>query len=126
MMKKYALLMTVIAILTALAVLIGCPGKQLKSPADMSPQERAGFVLTMYNNADTNYRAQFAATPTPMSDDMKQYFTYYKAVLTNAAPAIDLYVQTVKSGGLPNAEQEQAIMTIIYKLQALLVKAIAN
>jgi hypothetical protein len=88
----------------------------------MSPQGKAAFVLQLYNNADSNYRAQFAATPTPMAEDMKQYFRTYKAVLEGAIPVVDLYVMTVKAGGAPTVEQEQQILTIIYKLQALLTK----
>jgi hypothetical protein len=57
-----------------------------------------------------------------MAEDMKQYFRTYKAVLENSAPVIDLYVTTVKSGGLPTPEQEQQLLIIIYKLQAMLVK----
>lgn len=103
-------------------LLSGCVTTGLVTPDKMNPQGRAAFVLQLYNNADTNYRAQFAATPAPMAEDMKQYFRTYKAVLEGAAPVIDLYATTIKSGGLPTPEQEQQILTIIYKLQALLVK----
>ena len=113
---------TVTVILIALAALMGCATQGLVTPDKMTPQGKAAFVLQLYNNADTNYRAQFAASPLPMSDDMKQYFRTYKAVLENASPVINLYVTTVKSGGLPTPDQEQQILTIIYKLQAMLVK----
>lgn len=103
-------------------LLVGCASTGLVTPDQMTPQGRAAFVLQMYNNADTNYRAQFAATPVPMAEDMKQYFRTYKVVLENAAPIIDLYASTVKSGGLPTPDQEQQILTIIYKLQAMLMK----
>jgi hypothetical protein len=103
-------------------LLVGCATTGLVTPDQMTPQGRAAFVLELYNNADTSYRAQFAATPAPMAEDMKQYFRTYKAVLENAAPIIDLYATTVKSGGLPTPAQEQQILTIIYKLQAMLVK----
>jgi hypothetical protein len=103
-------------------LIVGCANQQLTTPDQMTPQGKAAFVLQLYNNAGTNYRAQFAATPLPMSEDMKQYFRTYKAVLENASPMIDLYVTTVKSNGLPTSAQEQQIFTIIYKLQAMLVK----
>jgi hypothetical protein len=103
-------------------LLVGCATTGLVTPDKMTPQGRAAFVLQIYNNADTNYRAQFAATPVPMAEDMKQYFRTYKTVLENAAPIVDLYASTVKSGGLPTPDQEQQILTIIYKLQAMLVK----
>ena len=103
-------------------LLVGCATTGLVTPDQMTPQGKAAFVLQLYNNADTNYRAQFAASPQPMSDDMKQYFRTYKAVLESSAPVIDVYAMTVKSGGIPTPAQEQAILTIIYKLQAMLVK----
>jgi hypothetical protein len=119
-MKKNVKIATLM--LTVLAVVLGCASTGLVTPDQMTPQGKAAFVLQLYNNADTNYRAQFAATPVPMAEDMKQYFRTYKAVLEGAAPVIDLYVTTVKSGGLPTPEQEQQILIIIYKLQAMLVK----
>ena len=112
----------VVPILLCIMLLTGCATTGLVTPDQMTPQGRASFVLQLYNNADTNYRAQFAATPAPMAEDMKQYFRTYKAVLEGAAPVVDLYASTVKSGGLPTPDQEQQILTIIYKLQAMLVK----
>ena len=103
-------------------LVIGCASTGLVTPDQMTPQGKAAFVLQLYNNADTNYRAQFEATPKPMAEDMKQYFRTYKAVLEGTAPVIDLYATTIKSGGLPTPDQEQQILTIIYKLQAMLVK----
>ena len=120
-MKKNSVRIVTVTLI-ALVALMGCATQGLVTPDQMAPQGKAAFVLQLYNNADTNYRAQFAASPLPMSDDMKQYFRTYKAVLGGASPVIDLYVTTVKSGGLPTVEQEQQILTIIYKLQALLVK----
>jgi len=119
-MKKNVKIVTVMLI--ALVALMGCATPGLVTPDQMTPQGKAAFVLQLYNNADSNYRAQFAATPAPMAEDMKQYFRTYKAVLENSAPVIDLYASTVKSGGLPTPDQEQQLLTIIYKLQAMLVK----
>jgi len=119
-MKKNVKIATVMLI--ALVALMGCATQGLVTPDKMTPQGKAAFVLQLYNNADSNYRAQFAATPAPMAEDMKQYFRTYKAVLENSAPVIDLYASTVKSGGLPTPDQEQQLLTIIYKLQAMLVK----
>ena len=119
-MKKNVKIATVMLI--ALVALMGCATQGLVTPDKMTPQGKAAFVLQLYNNADSNYRAQFAATPAPMTEDMKQYFRTYKAVLEGTASVIDLYDSTVKSGGLPTPDQEQQLLTIIYKLQAMLVK----
>jgi len=104
-------------------LLVGCATTGLVTPDKMTPQGKAAFTLQLYNNADANYRAQFNASPKPLTEDMKQYFRTYKAVLEGSAPVIDLYATTIKSGGLPTPEQEAQILAIIYKLQAMLVKA---
>jgi hypothetical protein len=119
-MKKNVKIVTVMLI--ALVALMGCATQGVVTPDKMTPEGKTAFILQLYNNADANYRAQFAATPVPMAEDMKQYFRTYKAVLEGAAPVISLYVSTVKSNGVPTPEQEQQILTIIYKLQAMLVK----
>lgn len=77
--------------------------------------------MMLYNNAWDNYQAQFAATPQPMSAKMKNYFQAYKEVMVTAEPVVRLYDSTVSAGGLPTAEQEQALITLIYQLQAMLV-----
>jgi hypothetical protein len=112
-----------VALVVVLALFVAaCPYTQkLKSPVDMTPQEKAAFVLTLYNNAYDNYKAQFAATLQPMSDATKDYFRSYKQVLVTAEPVIDLYVSTVKAGGMPTAEQEQAILKLIYDFQAMVL-----
>ena len=122
MKRRSIATLTGIVMLTVMFALTGCMGQNLVTPDQMSPQARAAFVLQLYNNADSNYRAQFSATPAPMSEGMKQYFRTYKQVLENSSPMINLYVTTVKSNGLPTPEQEQAILSIIYELQAMLVK----
>lgn len=112
-----------VAVVVILALFVaGCPYTQkLKSPVDMTPQEKAAFVLTLYNNAYDNYKAQFAATLQPMNAASKDYFGSYKQVLVTSEPLIDLYVSTVKAGGMPTAEQEQAILKLIYDFQAMVL-----
>jgi hypothetical protein len=110
-------------ILVLIALVAGCTlNSQLQTPAEMSPKGRAALAMTLYNNAWDNYQAQFAATPQPMSKDMVNYFQGYKAVMVTAEPMVRLYDSTVAAGGLPTPEQEQAIISMIYQLQAMLVK----
>lgn len=111
-----------IILLITLALVTGCAGQQIKTPDQMTPKERGAFVLTLYNNAFANYNAQFAATPQPMSPDMKNYFQGYKKVMETAWPVISGYTAIVGVGGVPSAEQEQQIINLIYQLQAMLAK----
>ena len=111
-----------IILLISLALLAGCAGQQIKTPDQMTPKERGALALTLYNNAFANYNAQFAATPKPMSAEMKNYFQGYKAAMEVAWPTISAYTAIVGVGGVPSAEQEQQIINLIYQLQAMLAK----
>lgn len=93
----------------------------IKTPLEMSNQERAALVLILYNNAYSNYNAQFAATPKPMDSATKQYFQAYKQVMENAWPAIAAYTAIVQVGQSPTNDQETELINIIYQLQAMLV-----
>jgi hypothetical protein len=118
---KLALKLTVVLMLIGFIAGASCQ-QNVVTPDQMTPKGKAAFVLQLYNNADSNYRAQFAATPKPISADMKEYFRTYKTVLENSSPFIDLYVTTVNGNGTPTPAQEQQLLTIIYKLQTLLIK----
>ena len=111
-----------ILLLITLALVAGCAGQQIKTPDQMTPKERGAFALTLYNNAFANYNSQFAATPQPMSAEMKNYFQGYKKVMETAWPVISGYTAIVGVGGVPSAEQEQQIINLIYQLQAMLAK----
>ena len=102
-------------------LLVGCVANgELKNPGDMQPKEKAAFVLMLYNNADTNYRAQFESTALPMSESTKAYFRAYKRMLEGAAPVVRLYVDTVIMGARPTMEQEEEMIRLIYSLQTTL------
>jgi hypothetical protein len=96
--------------------------QNLKTPDQMSPKERATFIVTLYNNAYSNYNTQFAATPKPMKSVMKDYFVGYKKVMETAWPVISAYTAIVNVGGVPTPEQELQIIELIYQLQAMLTK----
>ena len=110
--------------LVALVAFVACANQQLKTPDQMSPKERGTFALTLYNNAFTNYNAQFAATPQPMSKESKEYFQGYKKVMEVAWPVISGYSAVVNVGGVPTPEQEQQLIQLIYQLQAMLMKGV--
>lgn len=102
--------------------LAACAGTQIKTPDKMTPTERGAFVLVLYNNAFANYHAQYAATPQPMGAEVKDYFRAYKRAMESAWPVISAYAAIVNVGGIPTAEQEQQIISLIYQMQAMLLQ----
>jgi hypothetical protein len=114
-----------IAIFITIAVfVVGCSGIQIKTPDQMTAKERGAFTMMLYNNAFSNYNAQFAATPKPMGADMVNYFQGYKKVMEASWPVISAYISLVNIGGTPTAEQEAQIVQLIYQLQAILIAKI--
>jgi hypothetical protein len=110
-----------LSLIICIMLLAGCAGMNVKTPDQMTAKERGTFTLTLYNNAYSNYNAQFAATPKPMSKEMTDYFRGYKQVMESAWPVISAYTAIVKVNGAPTMEQEQQIINIIYQLQAVLL-----
>ena len=96
--------------------------QNIKSPDQMTPKERGVLILTLYNNAFANYNAQFAVTPKPMSNELKDYFQSYKKVMEVAWPVISTYTSIVNIGGTPTPEQEEQILKLIYQLQSMLMQ----
>lgn len=101
-------------------------GGGVLSPTEMTPKQRAVFAMTLYNNAWDGYQAQFAATPQPITGATKEYFQAYKTMMAAVYPAILVYDQTVQAGATPTPDQEQALITIIYQLQAILIKGVSK
>lgn len=115
----------IVVMLAMVALVVGCAGQQVKTPDQMTAKERGAFTLTLYNNAFSNYNAQFAATPKPMAADMVNYFQGYKKVMEASWPVISAYVSLVNVGGTPTPEQEAQVIQLIYQLQAILIAKIA-
>ena len=111
----------IIALLAIAVLITGCAGQQVKTPDQMTAKERGAFTLMLYNNAFTNYNAQFAAAPKPMAPDMVSYFHGYKKVMEASWPVISAYVSLVNIGGTPTPDQEAQIIQLIYQLQAILI-----
>lgn len=114
----------IFVLLAIVALVAGCAGQQMKTPDQMTAKERGAFTLMLYNNAFSNYNAQFAAAPKPMATDMVSYFQGYKKVMEASWPVISAYVSLVNIGGTPTPEQEAQIVQLIYQLQAILIAKI--
>ena len=110
-----------LSLLLIIGLLAGCAGLA-KTPDQMTSKERATYVMTLYNNAYTNYNAQYSATPRPFSKEMAIYFQGYKRVMESAWPIISVYASVAQTNGTPTQEQEQAIISLIYQLQSILIK----
>ena len=123
-MKTLIAIILIIAVSVSAQFFIGCAGQQVKTPDQMTAKERGAFTLMLYNNAFSNYNAQFAATPKPMAADMVSYFQGYKKVMEASWPVISAYVSLVNIGGTPTPEQEAQTIQLIYQLQAILIAKI--
>lgn len=110
-----------ILILVALFIAGASCQNNIKTPDQMTPKERGVLALTLYNNAFANYNAQFMATPKPLNSVEQDYFKAYKGMMEVAWPVISAYTAVVNVGGVPTPEQEQQIILLIYKLQAILM-----
>jgi hypothetical protein len=100
--------------------------QQILTPDKMTVKQRATFAMNLYSNAYDNYLAQFAATPQPITGATKEYFQAYKQMMEVAYPIVTTYSQIAVIGGTPSPEQEQAILTLIYQMQAILMKGMVK
>ena len=100
--------------------------QQVLTPDQMSPKQRATFAMNLYSNAYDNYLAQFSVTPQPIIGATKDYFQSYKKIMEVAYPIVTTYSQITVIGGTPTPEQEQQILTLIYQLQAMLMKGVVK
>lgn len=124
-MRKNSVRVLVVFILAVFVMGAQCQ-QQILTPDQMTPKQRATFAMNLYSNAYDNYLAQFAATPQPITGVTKEYFQSYKKMMEVAHPIVTLYSQTVTVGGTPTADQEQALLTLIYQMQALLMKGLVK
>ena len=110
-MRKY-LRLTIV--LVALAFIMACAGNvQLKNPSEMTPQEKATFVMKLYSKAVANVLEMEKMQLTPEQQDLVKK---QKEFLRQAAIPIDAYVGYIDGGMKPSPELEKQINGLIDKL----------
>jgi len=123
----------------------GCASLGLKSYSEMSAYEKGLFFLKQYNtqlrntfnqmvdpaitqlDRDRMYadlmEGRIGAASVPINPKLtavqKELINKKRAILVKMEPYIDMYVTVVLGGGIPSAENEQAILDFIDQLTML-------
>jgi uncharacterized protein YceK len=101
------------ALVIALALMVGCANVKLKDPSEMTPQEKATFVMKLYSKAVANV---LEMEKMPLTPEQQKAVASQKDFLRKAAIPIDAYVGCIDGGMKPSAELEQQINGLIDKL----------
>ena len=116
---------SVLTMCVILILLTGCmAGMQgVKSYSEMTPKEKAGFALSVYNNAAGEYLWQYqtrAKEDGSFSDNDRERLKKYWDALNKAWKPIKIYDTYISAGTLPTQEMEDELVAIIRTLSLLL------
>ena len=112
-------------LLVTIVLLTGCIASMMgvKDYGDMTPKEKAGFAMKLYNNAASEYVWMFNTRKKDdgsfSDNDIKLLQKYWK-VLDGSHKAIMKYDTWVKAGTVPTPEMEDELVAIIRTLTTLL------
>ena len=84
---------------------------------DMTPKERATYVMSIYNDQYELYMRE-AKIP-DMSEEKKEVLREKKKLLTELYPYIGLYSEYAEQGVFAPADVEMAVMSVMDKLLGL-------
>jgi hypothetical protein len=128
--KRYSLLVAML--LMATLVFTGCPSGGGKSFAQMSPTEKASYMMSVYNSQYNDYMSQVGytkndagqwippAVPPELTEAQKNTLRSKKDLLTKVYKAIQLYKGQMQFGGIPSMETEQQIMDMLNQMGGLI------
>lgn len=105
--------------MTAAIVMQGCPGvmQDAKTYAEMSPQERATYVTSIYNDQYALYLRE-AKIP-DMTEEKKKVLRQKKNLMLQLYPYISTYNNFAEQGVFAPEDIEVAMMEIMNKLLGL-------
>ena len=105
-----------LVLVVAVLFLIGCP-QGMKSLDEMTPQEKAVWMLSVYNAQYDDYL--FQVDKPDLTEDDKKILREKKEILKEVYPLIELYTGYVDSGVIPTLETETLIMQNIDRLLSM-------
>ena len=116
---------SVLTIGVILILLTGCMAsmQNVKSYGQMTPKEKAGFALSIYNNAAGEYLWQYQISKKEdgsLSDSDRERLKKYWNALDKAWKPIKIYDTYISAGTLPTQEMEDELVAIIRTLSLLL------
>lgn len=102
-----------------LMVLVACPPQQgaVKSVSDMTPKEKATFVMSMYNKQYDEYLAMY--NKGEWTDAEKKIMNVKYEALGELYPYIKIYADYAEEGILAPATTEKAMLATVDKLLGL-------
>lgn len=100
-----------------IALLQGCAAMGGKSYKEMTPQERATQIMSVYNNQYELYLRE-AKIP-DMTEEKKEVLREKKKLMKELYPYIGVYAEYADQGQFAPADVEMAVMSIMDKLLGL-------
>ena len=92
---------------------MGCP-HQGKTLQEMSPKEKATWMMSIYNSQYDDYQLQVVRTD--LTETERKVLRYKKEVFSEVFPAIELYAGYANSGVIPGDELETLIISRLNQL----------
>lgn len=96
----------------------GCAAQNIKSYAEMTPEEKLVYMYQIYNAQHEDYM-NMAANPF-ISEEQKEVLRTKKTILESLQILIPAYDQSVQLGS-PTLAQEQQIYNLLNQLQGMVV-----
>jgi hypothetical protein len=95
----------------------------VKGYSEMTPKEKAGFVMRLYNNAADEYRWLYEikapGSEESWSTNDKEFLENYRKSLVRAHSVIKLYDSWVAAGTQPTMEMEDELVLLIRTLSLM-------
>lgn len=95
-------------------LLMGCAQLGLKSPQDMTPQEKALWMTNVYNAQYDSY-LEWVAKP-DLTEKQKDILRIQKEILVEVEEPLELYTKYIEQGALPPGELEAFLIKQLNRL----------
>lgn len=115
-MKRVSIALAIILVL----FLVACAGQDVKPVSEMTPKEKATWMLSMYNKQYDDYLV-VAAKP-DLTEAQKEVLRKKKKIMQEVYPLIELYSSYVEAGSVPTKETEAQIINYLNELATLVTE----
>lgn len=104
----------VLLVIILIAMFLGCATTG-KSISQMSPQEKATWMMSVYNAQYEDYKAVASMADT-LTPEAKDILRAKKDILESVWPMIKMYNGYIDTGAIPDKELEDAIINQLNRL----------
>lgn len=113
--------MSIVALLLSFGLIANCTmDVPLKTIDEMSPKQKAAFMMSVYNSEYDNYL--YVSTRDNLTEDQKVILRKKKAALTKVYPLIESYSDYIAAGALPSEAKEKAIINLLDEIGGYVVQ----